>query len=416
MKISNKKILFVHQNFPGQFRHMASACLDKGYQVLALGHHDNAYPKGVNYLRYPRPVNRATGIHPWLGDVETKFLRAHAVRELAIRLKQQGFEPDAIVAHPGWGEALFLKEVWPGARLGLYAEFFYRAEGSDVGFDAEFASREKESASRLMMKNTFNYLQFPLAEAYLSPTHWQANTYPTDWQSRMSVIHEGVNTDELSPADARPIMLPNGNMLSPQAKVVTFVARNLEPYRGYHVFMRALAALQSLAPDTEILIIGVDATSYGSLPPTGSTWKDKFWDEVKASLRTDKIHFLGRLSNDKFLGVMQRSTVHVYLTYPFVLSWSLLEAMSLGKAIVASATAPVQEVMTDGREGLLVPFFDTRALSQSIATLLNDPIQRSNLGSVARQKVLASYDRLRQCLPQQIAWIDKLIQLPLRNT
>jgi glycosyltransferase involved in cell wall biosynthesis len=231
----------------------------------------------------------------------------------------------------------------------------------------------------------------------------------------MSVIHEGVNTDELAPADARAIMLPNGKMLSPQAKVVTFVARNLEPYRGYHVFMRALEKLQKMAPDTDILIIGGDATSYGSAPPTGSTWKDKFWDEVKGQLRTDKIHFLGRLPYDKFLGVMQRSNVHVYLTYPFVLSWSLLEAMSLGKAIVASATAPVQEVMTHGREGLLIPFFDTQALSQAIASLLNDPIQCSTLGNAARQRVLASYDRQRQCLPQQLAWIDKLIQLPLRN-
>ena len=414
-KNNNKSILFAHQNFPGQFKHLVSACLDKGYEVLAIGHHENAYPKGVSYLRYPHTEIRASAIHPWLGDFETKFLRASAVRELATKLKLQGFEPDAIVAHPGWGEALFLKQVWPCARLGLYAEFFYRAEGLDVGFDHEFTPHDNDNAARLMMKNAANYLQFPLAEAYLSPTQWQANTYPSDWQSRMSVIHEGVDTDELTPADTRPLKLPTGKIIAPHEKVVTFVARNLEPYRGYHVFMRALSQLQAMSPDAEILIIGGDGTSYGSRPPRGITWKDHFWNEVKESLRTDKIHFLGRLPYDHYLAVMQRSTVHVYLTYPFVLSWSLLEAMSLGKAIVASATAPVQEVITHDQEGLLVPFFDTQALSQSISDLLNNPSQRASLGRAAREKIVTHYDRQRQCLAKQLAWIDRLTQLPLRT-
>lgn len=417
--MQNKKkqsILFVHQNFPGQFKHLAAACVKKGDEVVAIGHHANPIPSGVNHLRYPRPQIQRTGLHPWLADLETKFARAYATRELALKLRQQGFSPDVIVAHPGWGEATFLKQVWPTARLGLYAEFFYRAQGADVGFDPEFASVDRDDASRLLMKNASNYLQFPNAEAYLCPTQWQAQTFPVEWQPRLSVIHEGVDTHALRPTQAKAVVLPNGRKINHAQKVVTFVARNLEPYRGYHIFMRALPQLQAAVPDAEILIVGGDGTSYGSPASAGTTWKEKFWNEVKDSLNQDKVHFLGHLPYEQYLAVLNISSVHVYLTYPFVLSWSLLEAMSLGKAIVASDTPPVKEVLTHDKEGLLVPFFDTQALSQSIARLLSSDSERQRLGSAARNRMVSTYDRDTLCIPQQLAWIDKLLHLPLRNT
>lgn len=415
-EILKRNILFVHQNFPGQFRHLASACIAKGHRVIAIGHHSNTCPKGMQYIRYPLKQQHHSSHKDLLQDFESKLIRGQAVRDLARQLREQGFYPDVIVAHPGWGEAMFLKEVWPQARLGLYAEFFYRGQGADVGFDLEFETPGTDHTTRLLLKNTANHLQFPQAEAYLSPTQWQASTYPLEWQSRMSVIHEGIDTESLKPCAPRPLVLGDGTKVEQNEKVITFVARNLEPYRGYHIFMRALASIQALAPDVRVLIVGGEGTSYGRRPPTGVTWKDQFWNEVKDSVAVERVHFLGQLPYEQFIQVLQRSMVHVYLTYPFVLSWSLLEAMSLGKAIVASDTTPVKEVITHGKEGLLVPFFDKEALSQAIVTLLNDPIQRNQLGQTARQKVVAQYDRQRRCLPQQMAWLDTLSALPLRAT
>lgn len=416
-KTNTKTLLFVHQNFPGQFRHLATACARAGHRVVALGHHPRPALPGVHTVHYRLPAAPAGQSHPWLLDFEAKCLRAQMVLAAAQDLRNGGFMPDAIVAHPGWGEALFLKQVWPQARLGLYAEFFYRPEGSDVGFDPEFPVQENTLAPRLLLKNTANFLQFPMAEACLSPTAWQASTYPREWQSRMTVVHEGIDTEQLSPQaqDTAALQLPQNLCLPPDAEVVTFVARNLEPYRGYHAFMRALPELFALRPRAQVLVVGGDGTSYGSQPPAGTTWKTRFWNEVKDRVPTAQVHFLGRLSYAHYLAVMRRADVHVYLTYPFVLSWSLLEAMSLGKAIVGSATAPVQEVITHLREGMLTPFFDTHALAQTTAQLLQDAALRQRLGRAARDKAVQQYDLQRCCLPRQMAWIEQLLQLPLRT-
>lgn len=417
-KTETKNLLFVHQNFPGQFRHLAAACANAGHRVVALGYNKTPELAGIETVRYRLPPSIAPQSPPWLADFETKCLRARAALAAARQLQQQGFKPDVIVAHAGWGEAMFLKQVWPGARLGLYAEFFYRAEGADVGFDPEFRAQDPSLQPRLLLKNTANHLQFAQAEASLSPTHWQASTYPEEWRSRMSVIHEGVDTDRLQPLppsqSTADMVLSDGQKIPGSAEVITFVARNLEPYRGYHVFMRALPELLALRPDAHVLVVGGDGTSYGSKPSDGISWKARFWSEVKASIAPNRVHFLGQLSYKQYLAVMHRADVHVYLTYPFVLSWSLIEAMSLGKAIVASATAPVEEVIDDGEQGLLVPFFDTSALARTTAHLLHNPALRQRLGQSAREKAVRQYDLHRFCLPRQQAWIDQLAHLPLR--
>jgi glycosyltransferase involved in cell wall biosynthesis len=414
LRTAPQKLLFVHQNFPGQFRHLAAACARSGHQVIGLGHHRTAGVPGVRSVLYGLPQGVHLQASPWLADFEAKCLRAQAVLGAAQRLREEGFYPNVIVAHPGWGEAMFIKQVWPEARLGLYAEFFYRPQGTDVGFDPEFPASDLNIASRLMLKNAANFLQFPQAEAYLSPTTWQAATYPADWRPRMTVIHEGIDTDRLAPMPKGTLSLPLGLSLTPDAEVVTFVARNLEPYRGYHVFMRALPELFAHRPLVQVLIVGGDDTSYGSKPPSGTSWKNFFWQEVKDQLPSGQVHFLGKLPYEQYLAVMQRSDVHVYLTYPFVLSWSLLEAMSLGKAIVGSATPPVEEVIEHEQQGLLTPFFDTHHLVEAVIRLLKDPHLRKQLGQAARSKVIGQYDLHQCCLPQQLSWIERLSQLPLR--
>ena len=407
------KILFAHQNFPGQFKHLAPALVAQGHKVRALTLQQNV-PKnwrGVIVQRYAVSRGTTPDIHPWLVDLEAKVIRGEAAFHCALQMKQGGFTPEVIIAHPGWGESLFLKDVWPTARLGIYCEFFYHAHGSDVDFDPEFALAEPAIAGRMRIKNANNLLHFDLADAGLSPTQWQASTFPAPFREKISVIHDGIDTGQLAPNPAICLKLNNTLTLSKSDEVITFINRNLEPYRGYHIFMRALPTLLKQRPRARILIVGGDDVSYGARPADGQGWKERFVREVRPQIADadwSRVHFLGHLPYAHFIALLQLSTVHVYLTYPFVLSWSLLEAMSVGCAIVASATQPLQEAIRHDETGRLVDFFDPQALAQAVMALLDAPLERQRLGRNAREFARANYDLETVCLPRQIEWVHRL--------
>jgi glycosyltransferase involved in cell wall biosynthesis len=366
----------------------------------------------VNAYRAAR--GSTPGVHPWVADLETKAIRAEAAFHNARALKARGFEPDAIVAHPGWGESLFLKEVWPKAKLGIYCEFYYSAHGTDTDFDPEFATRDPSAACRLRMKNLNNDMHFAVADAGLSPTRWQASTFPSVFSDRITVAHDGIDTDKLAPnPDARlDLATENGPLsLTRSDEIATFVARDLEPYRGAHIFLRSLPALLALRPQLRVLIVGGDGVSYGAARADGRSWKDAFVEEIRPRIsKADwaRVHFLGRVPYGEFVRVLALSRAHVYLTYPFVLSWSLLEAMSTGCPIVASDTAPLREAVEHGRTGLLVDFFDPEKLAATVADLLGRPDLQRSLGAAARAHACRTYDLSRVCLPRQIAWAESL--------
>jgi glycosyltransferase involved in cell wall biosynthesis len=316
------------------------------------------------------------------------------------------------VAHPGWGEAMFLRDVWPQARIGLYCELYHLSDPDHLGFDPEFMPRvDQVERLRIRMKNLNNLIHQPLCDMGISPTRFQADTFPAAYRDRISVIHDGIDTDHLTPDPAARFDLADGRTLTRNDEVITFVNRNLEPYRGYHVFMRALPDLLARRPQAQILVVGGDQVSYGAKPPNGQTWKQIFIDEVRGRIPDEdwsRVHFLGRIPYDRFVTLLQVSRVHLYLTYPFVLSWSLFEAMSVGAAIVASDTAPVREAVRDGETGFLVDFFDGRALVDRACALLDDPDLRQRFGQAARSHVRGKYDLSRICLPQQLDWIERL--------
>lgn len=406
-------ILFIHQNFPGQFKFLAPALAARGHRVVAMTmqkiEHQNWY--GVTLVPYTASRGSTPNIHPWVGDFETKTIRGEACFRAALKLKQQGFDPDVIVAHHGWGESLFLKEIWPTAKLGVYCEFFYHANGTDVGFDPEFPVTDVAEPCRMRLKNLNNLLHFDIADAGISPTHWQASTFPLPFRDRITVVHDGIDTEAVQPDPNVTITLGNGLALSRKDEVVTFVNRNLEPYRGYHTFMRALPSLLRQRPSAQILIVGGDSVSYGAKPAGDGTWKTIFANEVRPQMSDAdwaRVHFLGNLPYQQFIPLLQLSTVHVYLTYPFVLSWSLLEAMSAGCAIVASDTAPLREAIQHQDTGMLVDFFDASALAEQVDALLADVQMRKTLGENARAFARAHYDLNSQCLPKQIAWVEQL--------
>lgn len=408
--------LFVHQNFPGQFRHLAPALAARhGCRVVAL-HINPARPlPGVETITYVPAGGSTKGVHPWVASFETAVIRGEATYRAAKALRSQGFSPDLIIAHPGWGEAMFLQDVWPAVPQGHYCEFYYKASGTDVNFDPEFGI-EEDAASRLRVKSVHLDMHIAAMKAGISPTNWQRSTYPHHARSRIKVIHEGIDTGLVAPRPEVGFSLRRGDVLSKLSRrdeIITFVTRNLEPQRGCHTFIRALPEILRRRPSARVLIVGGDAVSYGRPPstplyPPGTSWKHIFLDEVRADLDLDRVHFLGKLPYNSYLAVLQISTVHVYLTVPFVLSWSLLEAMSAGCAIVASDTAPVREVINGGSNGRLVDFFDPGAVAAAVCQLCESPAERASLGMAAREHVVERFDLRTHCLPAQLAWVNAL--------
>ena len=407
------KILFIHQNFPGQFKFLAPALVKQGHTVVAMTMQKTEAKEWQEVRLAPYTATRGTTpkVHPWISDFETKTIRAEACFRAALRIRAEGLNPDLIVSHHGWGESLFLKDVWPQAKLAIYCEFYYHPLGADVGFDPEFPVKDEGEVCRLRLKNLNNLLHFEAADAGISPTHWQASTFPEPFRSKITVVHDGIDTEAVAPNPAVSLTL-NGNIKLTRAdEVITFVNRNLEPYRGYHIFMRALPELLKRRPQARVLIVGADDVSYGARPAEGKKWKDIFASEVRPQISDAdwaRVHFLGHIPYQHFIPLLQLSTVHVYLTYPFVLSWSLLEAMSVGCAIVASDTQPLREAIRHDDTGRLVDFFDVPGLANEVCALLDDPVARQRLGANARAFAQATYDLKTVCLPRQLQWVQGL--------
>ena len=407
------KILFIHQNFPGQFKYLAPALVQQGHTVVGMTMQktDAKDWQGVQLYRYAAKRGTTPNVHPWISDFETKAIRAEACFRAALKLKADGFTPDVIVAHHGWGESLFLKDVWPNAKLAIYCEFYYHPHGADVGFDPEFPATDEGEVCRLRLKNLNNLLHFEVASAGISPTHWQASTFPEPFRSKITVVHDGIDTASLAPNPNVSLTL-NGNLvLTKRDEVITFVNRNLEPYRGYHIFMRALPEILKRRPKARVMIVGADDVSYGARPANGQKWKDIFAKEVRPLISDadwSRVHFLGHVPYTVFIPLLQLSSVHVYLTYPFVLSWSLLEAMSVGCAIVASDTQPLHEAIKHNETGRLVDFFDVPKLVDEVCGLLDDPDNIARLGANARAFAQANYDLQTVCLPRQLEWVQTL--------
>jgi len=364
------RVLVIHQNFPGQFGHLTKVWASRpGWDVRALGSETAPGLPGFNgLLRYKLARKPHPQQHPYLRQMETATLHGQAAVRAMLHLKQKGFTPDVIVAHPGWGETLYAKDVFPDARLVHLCEWYYNAEGADLGFDPEFPLSFDDRA-RIRTWNALHTLNLTNCDAAISPTHWQKSRHPKIFQPKIAVQHEGIDTEALRPDPMASITTPSGVTLKAGDPVITYVARNLEPYRGFHSFMRALERIQKEHKTCHAVIVGGDAVSYGRKPKDASNWREQMLREVK--LDPTRTHFVGRLPYAQYLQVLNVSAAHVYLSYPFVLSWSLLEAMACGVPIIGSNTAPVREVIRDGVNGRLVEFFDVQALTQAAAEMLN---------------------------------------------
>lgn len=400
-------ILFVHNNFPGQFGHLARILQRRGHNVQAIGGHPARGLPELSMHKYRQDQRVGKDTHAFARRFEADCLRGAGAGAVALELRKRGYRPDVIYGHPGWGEMLFLQDVWPTAKVIVYAEYFNRIEGSHVGFDPEFDQRNPFEEMQKRSNNAAMLLSLASADVLISATEWQRDRHPESMRSRILVVHDGIDTEAAQPrADGR-LQIPNGPLLTAGDEVVTYINRHLEPMRGIHVFLRALPEIMAARPQSHIVIIGSDkGIPYGPRAPGGGHWKQLLLNELGDRLDASRVHWMDWVSRNVFLDALSVSRAHVYLSYPFVLSWSLLEAMAAGCTVIASATDPVREMMEDGRHGMLVDFFDRAALVDRVVDALSKPRDAfAHLHAAARQRMVERYSR-PVCVPRLIELVE----------
>lgn len=400
------KILLIHQNFPGQFRSLVPELIATGHDVRAISMRSGAVLAGVPNTPY-KPLRRnGQDTHPWLVNTETAVLRGEAVANVVRSIQATGWVPDVVLGHTGWGEMLYLRQAAPRARLLGFCELYYQSEGGDVGFDPEFPT-SPEVAEKLQTRNMHLASSLLSCDVGITPTEWQASCFVPALRERLRVIHDGIDTERLMPDASAWISLSRDRMrLKAGDEVVTFINRNLEPMRGYHQFMRALPRILAERPNAHVVIVGGDGVSYGVQHFSGESYKNIYLNEVRDQLDLSRVHFVNRVPYPVLLSLLRVSAAHVYLTAPFVLSWSMLEAMSLGALVIGSDTAPVREVIEHGRNGLLVDFFNPKHLAQTVCDVLAEPQRYAHLRLAARQTVVERYDFRTRALPAYRALIE----------
>ena len=391
-------ILLVHQNFPGQFRDLAPQLIQRGHQVLAIGQRPLPNPPaGLQYLQY-EPIAGGASRQLADPDLEQNLKRGARVQAQAKRLQQQGFQPDAVIVHSGWGEALYLREVWPKAVLLAYPELYAKPDLLGYGFDSDLGAIGEGLRQSMKRQNFMALAAIADADAAVVPTQFQRDTFPAHLRGRFQVIHEGVDTERAQPYPNRHVRLSEQLMLRHGDPVITFVNRTLEPLRGFRSLMRALPTIQQEHPTAQTLIVGEQlGSSYGQPSTHPKGYPGEMLALLGHRLDLSRIHFLGKVEYSNLLALFQISAAHIYLTYPYALGWSLLEAMACGAPVVGSANDPVSEVIRDGHNGRLVPFGAPERIAQVVLELLQDQAQRAKLGHRARQTVLDRY-RIEQSL------------------
>ncbi|HEY2358801.1 MAG TPA: glycosyltransferase [Phenylobacterium sp.] len=399
-------VLFVHNNFPAQFRNLAQTLVALGVPCAAIGSSQAPGMQGVRIGRYELERGTTPGILPVAVRAEADLIRGSGAFRAAQALKAEGFDPAVIVGHPGWGETIFLDEVWPNAQRVMFAEFFYRGRGLDIDFDGEFLQASELEILRGKSKNAVMALALTDADAIVAPTEFQAGLLPPVFQPRVRVIHEGVDVDAIRPGPTEPFLLLGDRFIAPGTPVITHINNQMEPLRGLHIFARALPRLMAEVPDAQVVIIGQETgRPYGGAAPDGRTWRDVCFDGL--DLDPERLHFLGKTPHARMLEALRLSTAHVYYSYPFVLSWSLIEAMASGCYVVGSDTLPLHDAIEDGVNGRLLPFFDVAALSETLIAACRNPQASAPMRAAARATAVAKF----ASRDGRAAWIDLLREM-----
>jgi len=393
------KILFMHPNMPGQYKHLARIMAqDPDNEVVFLTKPKKGNIPNVKKVEYKVTRDVSPESHRYLIPVERGVLASQEVWRVCKKMKDNGFIPDVICGHLGWGDGFFLKDIFPDSPVLAFMEFFYDGQGSDSEF-LNNSSMSADSKARVRTKNLIHLMNLTYADWGICPTHFQLQRHPEIFHSKISVLHDGVDTNAVTPVPDKILTLPNGVKLTANDEVITYISRNFEPYRGFPQFMRSAEIILKNRPNAHIIMVGQDGVSYGAGREDGKTWREAMMEEV--SIPQDRFHFLGYLPHDQMVKVLQISQAHIYLTVPFVLSWSMMEAMSAGCLVIGSDTPPVREAIKDGYNGLLVDFFSHEALAARIDEVFQHPDRMKDLRIAARKTILDRYS-LDKVLPMHL--------------
>lgn len=399
------KALFVHKNWPAQFGGLCGFLKRSGWDVAFATQREEASSDTMRIVHFKSHRAASSGTHPYLRSLEDAVIAGQGLARAAIALRRNGWAPDVIVSHSGWIAGALAKTVWPDAAFVPYFEWFYRFPPVDrTPYDKP--GDPLDSSARTRVRNLPFLLDFDAAEIGLVPTAFQAEQFPAHMRDRLVVMHDGIDTEAHCPgpgdAARTRYAIPKG------AKLVTSLARGMEPHRGFPEIMRAIARLQKRRPDLYAVIVGEDRVAYGSKLPQGESWKQRILGEL--DLDPERIRFPGRVSRIEMIELLRASDAHLYLTVPFVLSWSMLEAMSIGCVLVASDVAPVREFATDGRTALLVPSENADALVARVEFALDASGGLGPLRQAARQHIVEHLDAERILFPRKRDLLRSLAQ------
>lgn len=400
------KILFVHRSFPGQFRYIATALtMDPNNTVVFITEDDKNQIEGIQKFIYTPDYKNSKKCDPYLFEYENAVIHGQAAASIALAMKQQGFVPDIIYGFASWGSEMFMKDIYPDVPMITYLEWYGNPKGADIGFGGKTLSEDERA--NLRCNNSAILTSLCAADAAISPTQWQKQQFPKEFQDKIKVIHDGIDIGQYFPDDNAKFIIKDKNLeLTAKDEIITYGTRGMEPYRGFPEFMEAVEKLLVKRPNAHFVIAGDDKVYYGEKLPKG-TYKELMLQKLKLDM--NRVHFVGTLSFPDYAKLLQVSSVHVYLTYPFVLSWSILDAMATGCCLVASNTAPVLEVIKDNYNGLLVDFFDVDQLVKKIEYALENKEKIKEIRKNARQTIIDKYS-LEVTLTQQVEFIYSLIK------
>jgi glycosyltransferase involved in cell wall biosynthesis len=412
------KFLFVHQNFPGQYLHIVRSLLadnevqDGAHEIVFMTEPNANNLVGVRKVTYAKPPPQQASTHIDAREFDQAMRRAENAAIGARQIKALGFKPDIIIGHHGWGEMLSLTDVFPGVPILGYFEFYYKIKDSDVNYDPEYPL-PIERFGGVRAKNCVNLLALALDQHGQAPTAWQHSTYPGWARPSIRIIEEGVDLEICKPDPAlRRKMFKIGTLsVSPKQKLITYVARNLEPYRGFHTFMRSLPKILAERPDAVVSIVGGDEVSYGAAHPHGP-WRQVMLAELHGKIDLSRVHFLGKVPYHQHLSLLKRSDAHVYLSYPFVASWSLREALACGCVVVGGDTPTVTEFVKHRENGLVVKALDPKALSKGVLTALEDTKLAGQMRAGARAFAEQHLD-MKDYLARYRAYIEEVAGMKL---
>jgi glycosyltransferase involved in cell wall biosynthesis len=407
-------VLFAHDNFPAQFGGLGQFLAQKGWNVVFMTQNEIAKTeevtpiyKGYGLVRASKPTKMSENGHSYLGGTEKAIRNGQGFAKTAINLKAGGFTPDVIMAHSGWGSGSFLKVAWPEAKFIQYLEWWYNIPAVDVPEDPSLTEIQvMDQKARALVRNLPFMLDMQQAHCIVAPTHFQASQIPKEIRTPVIVQHDGVDCDMHRPREnSDPLFTWDG--LPDEAQIVTFATRGMEPSRGFPTFMEACEKLQKRHKDVHVVIAGEPTVHYSKAPADGyENWKEKALAELEFDM--DRLHFTGRLARPEYAKLLQRSDAHTYLTRPFVLSWSFIEAMATGAPLIATDVGPICEALGQRDCARLVPLDDSEAVVSQMLWCLENPKEAKAMGQRAFQQARARYDKRKTMLALEKILLDAI--------